>query len=76
MDRCIHLASSVRTKKEKEDLRNQAKAQLVLCQQNGVSSYELTFLMAYLQFKANDFAKALTTIRTIPDVCLINHDDL
>ena len=66
--RCIHLASSVKTKKEKEELRNQAKTQLAICQQNGLSSYELVFLIAYLQFKSNDFARALTTILTIPDV--------
>ena len=68
LNRCIHLASSGKTKKEKENLRNQAKTQLALCQQSGLSSYELVFLVAYLQFKSNDFARALTTILAIPEV--------
>lgn len=69
-NRCIHLASAVKTKKEKEDLRKRAKAHLDSCQGAGLSSYELAFLVAYLQYKSNDFAKALTTIMNIPDVII------
>ena len=57
-----------KTKKEKEDLRNQARTYLASCTQYGGSSHEITFLAAYLQFKSNDWTKALSTVEALPDV--------
>ena len=65
---CIHYASVSKTKKEKEDLRNQARTYLASCTQYGGSSHEITFLAAYLQFKSNDWTKALATVEALPDV--------
>ena len=58
----------MKTKKEKEDLRNQARSYLSSCTQYGGTSHEITFLAAYLQFKSNDWTKALGTVASLPEV--------
>ena len=49
-------------------MRNQTMHYLVHCQQNGMTAYEISFLMAFIHYKNNDFSKALSVIKTIPDV--------
>ena len=68
----IHFSSVSKTKKEKEDLRNQARSYLSSCTQYGGTSHEITFLAAYLQFKSNDWTKALGTVASLPEVGVNN----
>ena len=75
MTSSIHFSSLGRTKKEKEDLRNQARSYLSSCTQYGGTSHEITFLAAYLQFKSNDLIKALGTVASLPDVGVIQWCD-
>ena len=57
-----------KTKKEKEDLRVQARTHCRVCSQMGNTSNEITFLAGYLQFKSNELPKAMSTIAALPDV--------
>ena len=49
-------------------MRNQARSYLASCTQYGGTSHEITFLAAYLQFKSNDWTKALGTAASLPEV--------
>lgn len=74
-DRLIHLSAVARTKKEKEDLRIQARAHCSTCSQIGGTNNEIAFLASYLQFKSNELPKAMNTIAAVPDVGLSSQSD-
>ena len=75
MNSTIHLSSASKTKLEKENLRNQARSYLHSYVQFGGQNHDISFLASYLQYKNNDWAKALATATSLPDVWIVNDDD-
>ena len=43
--------------------------------QFGCTSYEVTFLAAYLLYKSNDLPRALATVSSLPEVDLLPYYD-
>ena len=64
----IHFSSVSRIKKEKEDLRALARSYLASCLLYGKPNHDISFLNSFLQFKGNDWAKALSVANSLPDV--------
>ena len=71
-NRSIHFSSVSRIKKEKEDLRTLARSYLASCLLYGKPNHDISFLNSFLQFKGNDWAKALSIANTLPDVGIID----